>query len=115
MINEISFFGVKHYAIPMKRIKEIFKQFGLLCFTIDEYTGFLSRPPYDVRFSPVRYKNMVGTRLTFKIEDRVQEDSIFFYEQDLIEWCYNHTNEIRKGEKVLENKRIDTFLELLDE
>ena len=105
MINEFKLFKPKDRAIKMERIKRLFAQFGLLCFYVDDYTGFLTRKPYDVRFERIYYepKNCYGTRLTYKKNDKVIDDSIYFSEADIVEWLYRNCHAIRQGEKVLEN------------
>lgn len=116
MINEFSIFGKKkNQAIPIKRIKELFSQFGFIIFKVDDYTGFLSRPPYDIRFAPVEYKDKIGTRLTYKIGDSVQEDSIYFHEHDILEFLYQNSNTIRRGHKVLEDTFQEDLLRFLHE
>lgn len=105
MINEFKLFKPKDRAIKMNKIKRLFSQFGLLCFYVDDYTGFLTRKPHDVRFERVYYepKNCYGTRLTWKKNGKIVDDSIYFSEGDIVEWLYTNCREIRQGEKVLES------------
>lgn len=56
MINEFKLFKPKDRAIKMNKIKRLFSQFGLLCFYVDDYTGFLTRKPHDIRFERVYYE-----------------------------------------------------------
>lgn len=99
----------------MSRIKEIASQFGFIAFTIDEYTGFISREPYDIHFSPAKYGKKIGTRVTYKINGEVTEDFIIFSEDDMLEFFYRNSNTLRRGKKVLENSQQNELLELLDE